>query len=603
MAPSMGKSETGISVQNKRSEKIEMTSIECPDSFAAPEELNALGKPYLKGAVLYACAFSLALANFLAALDVMIVTTLIDEVGQKFHAYSKTGWVVAGYSLPNAVLSLLWGRLASSVFGFKTSMIISIIVFEVGSIVCATAQSMNSLIGGRVIAGIGGSGIQSLSFVIGSTIVPERQRGMIIAFMGASFGIASVVGPFLGGVFTTHVTWRWCFWINLPIGGLALVIFAFFYNPYGESSVKNTLKGVISGSLFPRCDLTAIFILETWKKFVKLLVFQFDIFEFILSSAGIICLLLGFTFGGSAWTWNSYSSIIFSTFAGVLITFALVYDFFIFPSFAIVKSNIDYQPLISWTNIKKRGIISANATVFLICMGYMVQIIYVVQYFQLVFNSSPWRASVHLIACVVPTVITVIFCGFINAKFGWIKPITMFGVVTGIIGAGIITLLDNKATHAQRVGLLILPGVSFGATIQGTMIGAQVELDEDSPTFRSDFVSITTLNAFLKNLGQAIGGVLCETVFSVSLLHKTRHAALPELNGVPETTEAIIAYRSAHFDGPNSQLGDIFSDSIKDVFYLALALYALGFIIGLFTTNKRIDVKKKHTEDDTVQEA
>lgn len=602
MALSMGKIESEIVIQKERSDDGEIASTDCPDVCSPPEELNALGKPYQKGAVLYACTFSLALANFLAALDVMIVTTLIDEVGEHFHAYSQTGWVVAGYSLPNAVLSLLWGRLASSVFGFKTSMIISIVVFEVGSVVCATAQSMNSLIGGRVIAGIGGSGIQSLSFVIGSTIVPERQRGMVIAFMGASFGIASVVGPFLGGVFTTHVTWRWCFWINLPIGGLALVIFVFFYNPYGSANLTSNLKGAISGSIFSRCVLTAIFKAETWKKCMKMLLFQFDIVEFIISSAGIICLLLGFTLGGNAWSWGSYSSIIFFTFAGVLIVFALIYDFFIFPLFAAVRTNVHYQPLISWTNIKKRGIITANATVFLICLGYMAQIIYVVQYFQLVFNSSPWKASVHLIACVVPTVITVIFCGFINAKFGWVKPITMFGVITGIIGAGIMTLLDNNASHAQRVGLLILPGISFGATIQGTMIGAQIELDEDSPTFRSDFVSITTLNAFLKNLGQAIGGVICETVFSVSLIHKTKDAALTESNEIPKTTEAIIAYRSAQFDGAKSALGNIFSDSIKNVFYLALAFYSLGFLVGLFTTNKRVDIREKKHQEEACEE-
>lgn len=602
MASSMGKTESRIITKSEpttESETIpnfeELTTIETP-------ELNALGQPYPKGFVLYLCTFSLALANFLAALDIMIVTTLIDDVGQQFHAYSKTGWIVAGYSLPNAVLSLIWGRLASSVLGFKQSMIISIIIFEIGSTVCATANTMNSLIGGRVIAGIGGSGIQSLSFVIASTIVTERQRGMVIAFMGASFGIASVIGPFLGGVFTTHVTWRWCFWINLPIGGVALVIFIFFYNPYGNPNIKklpsqNGVSFLVSEFSSQKLILW-LTRLENWAKLLEIIIYKFDFIEFVLSSAGIVCLLLGFTLGGNNFDWNSYSIILLFTFGGSLIIVSLIYDFFIFPTFSKVRQNIQYQPLISWRNIKKRGIITANATVFLICLGYMAQIIYVVQYFQLVFNSSPWRASVHLIACVVPTVITVIICGAINGKLGWVKPITMFGVITGIIGAGLMTKLDNRATSSQRIGFLILPGVAFGATIQGTMIGAQIELDEESDTYREDFVSITTLNAFLKNLGQAVGGVICETAFSASVLNKLSSSSIKLEDGSNWTTESLITYRATHFDSPTSELGNIISDSIKNVFYMALAFYALGFIIGIFTTNKKVDIKKKSESSD-----
>ncbi|SMN17676.1 similar to Saccharomyces cerevisiae YGR224W AZR1 Plasma membrane transporter of the major facilitator superfamily [Maudiozyma saulgeensis] len=598
MASSMGKIESEIITKTEHSIESKTAAESAITSGIPDPELNAFGQPYPKGVVLYACTFSLALANFLAALDIMIVTTLIDDVGQKFHAYSKTGWVVAGYSLPNAVLSLVWGRLASSVFGFKPSMIISIIIFEVGSIVCASAQSMNSLIGGRVIAGIGGSGIQSLTFVIASTIVTERQRGIIIAFMGASFGIASVVGPFLGGVFTTHVTWRWCFWINLPLGGLALVIFIVFYNPYERSDLNGLLSGVFSFSKISPIKLAWFLKLNNWYRLFDIMIFQFDIVEFILSSAGIVCLLLGFTFGGNRYNWNSYSTILLFIFGGGLIVLSLIYDFFIFPSFSKVKQNIQYQPLISWKNIKRRGIMTANVTVFFICLGYMTQIIYVVQYFQLIFNSSPWKASVHLIACVVPTVFTVIICGAINGRLGWVKPITLFGVTTGIIGAGLMTLLDNHATSAQKIGLLILPGVAFGATIQGTMIGAQIELDETSTTYRSDFVSITTLNSFLKNLGQAIGGVICEAVFSASILNKISDANIQIEENKPNSSESIVSYRSAHFDGPNSKLGDMLSDSIKNVFYMALGFYALGFIFGIFTTNKKVNLKKKISDND-----
>ena len=181
--------------------------VEKKPNFNSKYGKNAMGEDLPSGIVLYTCAFSLALAIFLAALDIMIVSTIIEDVAKKFGAYSKTGWIFAGYSLPNALLALLWGRIAS-IIGFKSCMLAAIIIFEIGSLISGVANSMNMLIGGRVIAGVGGSGIQSLAFVIGSNLVDERRRGLIIACMSSAFAVASVIGPFLGGAFTTHATWR-----------------------------------------------------------------------------------------------------------------------------------------------------------------------------------------------------------------------------------------------------------------------------------------------------------------------------------------------------------------------------------------------------------
>lgn len=571
------------------------------DSSDDAKKLSHLGAPLPSGFVLYVCVISLILSMFLAALDIMIVTTLIDDVAKKFGAYSKTGWVFAGYSLPNAVLSLLWGRIAA-VMGFKSSMLAAIVIFEVGSLIAGVANSMNMLIGGRVISGIGGSGIQSVCFLIGSTLVDERRRGMIIACLGSAFGIASVAGPFLGGAFTTHATWRWCFYINLPIGGVAFAFFLVFYNPHGgrQSFAKNW-RETFSRSCSSLKNLKKLGRWSTWRFIAHEAMFRFDIVEFLVCTAGIVLVLLALSLGGNTYKWNS-GSIIAMFVVGISLTIlAFVYDCVVFPRLATVKSNLKYQPLVSWRNIKIPGIFTANLAVFFICTAYMCQVIYAVQYFQLIYNNSAWKASVHMIAAVVPTVLTVITSGIINSKTGFVKPITLVGVVAGLVGGGLMTLLDNHASNSEHIGLMILPGVAFGAIMQSTLIGSQIQLDKNSPTYRLDFISVTTLNAFLKNLGNAVGGIICDTVFSASIMNKLSQNNIKV--GDPNSVDALIIFRANNFDGSQSLLGNLISDSIKNVFYMALGLSGAAFICGVATSNKKVDVQKQPAADEKSSEA
>lgn len=177
-------------------------------SSAQDESLSHVGDPQpLSGFKLYANMGSLTLVLFLAALDILIMSASIEVISEQFNDYSKSGWIVSGYSLPEALLTLLWGRFAI-IFGFKLSLLLSILIFETGSLISAVSNSMNMLIGGRVVAGIGGSGTQSLCFAIASTLTTERSRGVAISVLSCAYAVAAVAGPFMGGAFTTHVTWR-----------------------------------------------------------------------------------------------------------------------------------------------------------------------------------------------------------------------------------------------------------------------------------------------------------------------------------------------------------------------------------------------------------
>ncbi|QLL30507.1 hypothetical protein HG536_0A03250 [Torulaspora globosa] len=587
-SPGVAEIREGDPLDSSTSQSSKETVVKQPARETAQQ---ALGVGKTTGIALYLCVFSLALSLFLAALDIMIVSSIVETVANQFGDYSKTGWIFAGYSLPNAVLSLIWGRIAA-VVGFKTSVLTAIVIFEVGSLVAGVAHSMDMLIGGRVIAGIGGSGIQGLAFIIGSTLVDESKRGLIIACMGGAFGVASVAGPFLGGAFTTHVTWRWCFYINLPVGGLAFAFLVLFYHPNGKKlqSTRSTVVQFFNNLWAFAKRLRELFKLSTWKTFVHELIFKFDIIESLLCSAGLVLILLAFSFGGSKYAWNSAPTIVMFVVGISLTIFALIYDFVIFPRLKVVRTNPRYQPLIPWKIFSKFSILVSNVTVFFTCMAFMCQVIYVVQFFQLIYDETAWKASVHSIAMVVPTVITVMTSGIFNAKLGLVKPVALVGAFSGIIGAGLLTLLDNTSTTSQHIGLLILPGIAFGATMQSSLIGSQIQLDKKSETYRMDFIAVTTLNNFLKNLGQAIGGVVCNTVFTTSITNKMRQHHIDI--GQNASADAVVVYRTHHFDGSRSLLGDLLSDSIKNVFYMALGFSALAFIFGIFTSNKKLDMNK-----------
>ncbi|CAR21787.1 MDR family MFS transporter [Lachancea thermotolerans CBS 6340] len=562
--------ETGI--HSDRDRKI---SGESDDLSLKHKRCITLDRPKINKVKLFLSLFSLGLSMFVTALDVLIVGTIIDTVCKTFGDYTKSGWIVTGYSLPNALFSLLWARL-SAVLGPRISVVSCIILFEAGSLISALANSMNMLIAGRVVAGIGGSGLQTLSLVIGCQLVDEKSRPLVLSLLNCTFAVASIVGPFLGGAFTTHVTWRWCFYINLPIGGLAIAIFVFFYNPEGVNLLEkfgNTFKKV--SSFHP--------VKKSPKKVLQQLLFGFDILSFISFTAGWLLFLLALTFGGQTHAWNSGIVISFIIIGVLLIAISLVYDFKVFEQ---IKTQDSFRPLLSWEIMSNRSILLSNFTGFFSTVAYNVQMIYSVQFFQLVYGFSAWKAGLHLIPILVSTVVFSIASGILTKKTGHIKPLLVFGSAMGVLGGGLMTLLDNKSTKHTQIGVLILPGVALGFVLPSALIACHVQLDKGNPSYGADLLETTSVNALLKSLGTTLGSILSTMVFSTSMNNKMKHGGL-SLEEY-DRLDGIASYRMDHFDGPRSEMGYILSDSIKNAFWMALGSSAIAFLCSIFVSKRKI---------------
>jgi hypothetical protein len=197
---------------------------------------------YLSGLPLILLSVGLCLAVFVQALDNAILATAIPKITSDFNSLNDVGWYGSSYLLTTTALQPSFGRIYTY-FDVKWTFLVAILIFEIGSILCAAANGSVMLIVGRAIAGVGASALFSGGLTIIAYCVPLRKRPIYLGAISSMFGISSVVGPLLGGVFTDRVSWRWCFWINLPFGAVALVaVFFCFKSPPRKHGKDWTLK-------------------------------------------------------------------------------------------------------------------------------------------------------------------------------------------------------------------------------------------------------------------------------------------------------------------------------------------------------------------------
>jgi len=226
---------------------------------------------YLHGPKLAILSIGLCLTTFVIALDNTIIATAIPRITTVFNSLEDVGWYGSSYLLTTTSLQPSFGKVYTY-FDVKYTYLSALVLFEVGSMICAAATSSAMFIVGRAVAGAGAAALYSGGMTIIGFSVPLRKRAIYIAALSSMFGIASVVGPILGGALTDRASWRWCFWINLPFGAVSLgVVFFFFTNPkrmYSHLPVKQRLKNIdIVGAIFLICAIVCLLLCLQWGGF------------------------------------------------------------------------------------------------------------------------------------------------------------------------------------------------------------------------------------------------------------------------------------------------------------------------------------------------
>lgn len=262
-------------LQTQQTEKHTPTPVDDYGSLSDQEEPQYPGK-----AKLILIALSLSLCMFLVGLDNTIISSAIPKITDDFHALEDVGWYASAYMLTVCAFQLIWGKLFTF-YTIKWVYLVSLFIFELGSLICGVAPTSTALIVGRAIAGIGGGGVTNGSFLLIAHSVPPRRRPMLIGALGAMYGFSAIAGPLIGGAFTNSakLTWRWCFYINLPLGFVAGLVILFCVSSF---------KGSKAGKL----------------GFINQLK-QMDILGTLCLLPGIICLLLALQWGGTKYPWSN----------------------------------------------------------------------------------------------------------------------------------------------------------------------------------------------------------------------------------------------------------------------------------------------------------
>ncbi|TRX94308.1 hypothetical protein FHL15_004775 [Xylaria flabelliformis] len=414
---------------------------------------------------------------FLMCLDHYILATATPRITSHFNSIQDAAWYSSGYYLTNMVVQPAFGQLFK-LFSVKHTFLACIIVFEVGSIVCALAPSSAALIIGRLITGVGGGGLYIGSVVIVGSAIPGHRRPLYISMITSLDGVASLAGPLLGGAFTdSSLTWRFCFWINLPIGFIAFGILWWFLRDSPRNAPSKTPETVLQR--LARVD---------WLSLALLL-------------SGFTTLLLALQWANVIYAWSNphvYGLIITS---GILLAVYFVY-----------QHRQGENAAIPYRILRHRTVFFSAAFMLLINVMVGAFVYYLPFEFQAVRGESATRSGITNLAFLAPLLLAPLLSGVIISMTRWYVPQMQVSSAVATVGAGLLTTLNGATSDAHLVGYQLLTGLAGGFCHQIPYTSILDALPME------DVVPGSALCSFLNSLGSIIGIVVAQVIFAGLLL-------------------------------------------------------------------------------------
>ncbi|KOC17637.1 aflT / aflT / transmembrane protein [Aspergillus flavus AF70] len=489
---------------------------------------------HISGMRLYLIVLSLLLAVFCVALDNTILSVAIPRITDEFHRLNDIGWYASAYLLTTCAFQLLYGKIYA-LFSTKWVFLVALGIFEVGSLICGVAPSSVVLIVGRAIAGVGSSGIFTGALVTIAHIVPLAKRPVYMGLLGGMYGIASVAGPLLGGAFTNEVTWRWCFYINLPVGGVTAVVILFLLRIPKSADLRTH---------------------GAWEMLKGL-----DPLGTIVFTPSIICVLLALQWGGVDYAWSNGRIIaLFVLFGVLLITFIIIQ--------VLMKDNATVPIKVA----SQRSVACASVFVFFIGASMFVMIYYVPIWFQAIRNQSPVQAGIDSIALILANTAGAIISGAVTNKTGHYAHWFIVSSVIMSIGAGCLTLFTVDIAQSKWIGFLFLYGIGVGFGFQQGAVAVQAVLPMAQVPIG------TALIWFVQMLGGALFTSVAQNIFSTHLAENLANLQLPGLDPEAIVGAGATGFRQLVQPEYMDQVLVAYNAALLDVFQVALICSCLSIL-------------------------
>jgi EmrB/QacA subfamily drug resistance transporter len=455
---------------------------------------------------------SLMVVMLLAALDQTIVATALPTIVGDLGGLEHLSWVVTAYLLAQTVITPLYGKLGDQ-YGRKRMLQAAIVIFLIGSILCGLAQSMTELIVFRAIQGLGGGGLMVGAQAALGDVVPPRQRGRYTGLFIAIFGAASVAGPLLGGFITMHLSWRWIFYINLPIGLAALVVLGLAF-----PKIASTLRPSI------------------------------DYLGTSLLAIGLTAVVLVTTLGGNTLAWAS-PTILAMGVGGVL---ALVAFFFVEGRAA--------EPVLPPRLWRSRTFTLTSAVGFIIGFSLYGALTFLPLFQQVVRGASPTASGLQLLPLMLGLIVSSVGSGRLIARTGRYRVYPIVGTALTVVGLTLLAQMGPATSTATAAGFMVVLGFGLGMVMQVLILAVQ----NDAPY--KDLGVATAGATLFRSIGGSLGTAALGAVFTNRLIHELTSrlpagaGALAHAGNVnPAAVAALPApIRSAYLNGFSSALGTVF---------------------------------------------